>query len=109
MHVYSPTDNESALKQFQGDVSFRFSNDNNVVMGRIMMKAGGPHPCSQFEVGELFDSFHFARALEGGFPQVDIAYHQYTMPTDVRGGVQTSPALLLRTWPAGQCSIGLRT
>ncbi|CAL5224385.1 g7063 [Coccomyxa viridis] len=50
MHVYSPTDDEAALKQFQGDVSSRFSNDANVVMGRIMMKAGGPHPCSQFEV-----------------------------------------------------------
>ena len=51
MHVYSPTDDEAALKQFQSDVSSRFSNDTNVVMGRIMMKAGGPHPCSQFEVG----------------------------------------------------------
>ena len=55
MHIYSPTNDENALKQFQGDVSSRFSNDKNVVMGRIMMKAGGPHPCSQFEVGMLSD------------------------------------------------------
>lgn len=58
MHVYSPTDDEAALKQFQGDVSSRFSNDANVVMGRIMMKAGGPHPCSQFEVGVHSVSSH---------------------------------------------------
>lgn len=66
MHVYSPTNDENALKQFQGDVSSRFSNDTNVVMGRILMKAGGPHPCSQFEVGEPFDFLLAARALKRG-------------------------------------------
>ena len=64
MHVYSPTDDEAALKQFQGDVSSRFSTDANVVMGRLMMKAGGPHPCSQFEVGTQLASLIFCELTE---------------------------------------------
>ena len=87
MHVYSPTDDEGALKQFQGDVTSRFSNDKNVVMGPIMMTAGGPHPCSQFEVGELSDSLHFPRAHGRGHRRSMRVSSQKLMPSNVRGGV----------------------
>ena len=62
MHVYSPKDDETALKRFQTSVSSRFSLDANVVMGRFALKAGGPHPCSQFEVGMISDCSRIANA-----------------------------------------------
>ena len=65
LHAYSHTNDESALKQFQGAITSRFAEEPQFRYNRLAMVARGPHPCAQMEFGEALANYGRLPVLNG--------------------------------------------